>query len=316
MPFTLRFVGVALCAAWALAGCGTQSVAPAPPQHAASARADTASQDLLYVSDVNTDDVYALRYPRGGLVFTLTGFGQPDGLCSDAEGNVFVTNYLYDNAVEYAHGARTPTKTFIAPGATSACSVDPTTGNLAVVFSSYSKGTGVAVFPSAQGSPVVTYSGAGAILTHGGYDNEGNLFLDGDTNGRAWGFFVLPKSGGPILYVTLSGGSFSKSGQIQWDGKHMAVLDESLDTVSRIKFHRPRGARNHWSGTVLGVTTLKECGAGLQSWIQGSAIIVPCSAHNVAHVKVFDYPAGGHPIKTVGRSILLIPAAVTVSVAH
>lgn len=321
--FTAASYALGVCCAAALTSCGGSQVpfAPAPTAlQAARAQppdrqADTMTRDLLYASDVNTNDLYAFRYPHGGLVFKLTGFDQPGGLCSDPQGNVFVTNALYENVVEYAHGARTPTQSLYLPGETLGCTVDPTTGDLAVIFDSYTQGTGVAVYAGAQGIPTITYSGFGAELQRGGYDNKGNLFLDAYTDNHDWGFFVLPRSGGPILYVTLSGGNFSKSGQIQWDGKHMAVVDESLDTVSRLKFDGPKGPSGHWSGTVLGVTTLKRCGNALQSWIQGSAIIVPCGARNLAQVKVWDYPSGGRPTRTVGKSVLIVPAAVTVSVA-
>src|SRR5579863_4376250 len=50
-----------------------------------------AGQDLLYVSD-DSGVVYVLTYPAGKLVGTLSGFGGPGGLCSDAKGNVFITD--------------------------------------------------------------------------------------------------------------------------------------------------------------------------------------------------------------------------------
>ena len=55
------------------------------------------------------------------------------GMCTDASGNVYMTN---ENAVvEYPHGGTSPVRTVRIPGAqTMYCSVDPTTGDLAVTF--------------------------------------------------------------------------------------------------------------------------------------------------------------------------------------
>ena len=76
------------------AGCSNVPPTAIPPQpnviSALRAKAETQSA-LLYVS--SSDKVYVFSYPEGKKLQTLTGLVTPSGLCSDAAGNVFVTNF-------------------------------------------------------------------------------------------------------------------------------------------------------------------------------------------------------------------------------
>ena len=95
--------------------------------------------------------VLVLSFPKGDLVGTLTGFSVPSGECVDESGDVFVADGGADTIREYAHGGTTPIATLNDPGEPYGCSVDPTTGNLAVTNGSDS----VAIYPSAQGTPTL-----------------------------------------------------------------------------------------------------------------------------------------------------------------
>ena len=90
------------------------------------------SSDLLYASTGDDGVIYVYTYPKGELVSGLFNSGNSYGLCSDPNGNVFVTN---DYAIyEYPHGSAGPSAVLTNPfGATFSCSIDPTTGNLAAV---------------------------------------------------------------------------------------------------------------------------------------------------------------------------------------
>ena len=50
-------------------------------------------RNLLYVSDDGDNFLYVFALPKGKLVGTITGFLGIAGLCSDSQGNVFVTDY-------------------------------------------------------------------------------------------------------------------------------------------------------------------------------------------------------------------------------
>lgn len=121
--------------------------------------------------------------------------------------------------MEYAHGGTTPLRTLdVTAGEPAGCSVDPTTGNLAVSI----LGTGeVVVFT--QGS-----AGSGTIVSDGltdtyfdGYDDKGDLFVDG-FQGSTPGLTELPKGGGPSVRITL-GQPLEFPGGLQWHAAFCAV---------------------------------------------------------------------------------------------
>ena len=96
---------------------------------------DAKKHDLLYVADGRDKGVYVLTYPQGKVVGMLTtGLANPVGVCTDKLGNVWIANYDTGTMVEYAHGGSEPISSVQDPGTSPLdCSVDPTTGNLAVV---------------------------------------------------------------------------------------------------------------------------------------------------------------------------------------
>src|SRR5579863_8972501 len=66
------------------------------------------SKSLLYVSDVYGNVVYVFNYPQLTPAGVLTGFNEPEGLCTDQSGDVWVANTLDSQLVEYAHGSKSP----------------------------------------------------------------------------------------------------------------------------------------------------------------------------------------------------------------
>ena len=94
------------------------------------------TKELLYVSNGDADEVDVYSYRSGKRVGALTGFVQPEGQCVDKRGNVWITNfgtkYQTGYAVEYAHGGSVPLKELQVYDPAIGCSVDPTSGNLAV----------------------------------------------------------------------------------------------------------------------------------------------------------------------------------------
>lgn len=111
---------------------------------------EATSEDLVYVTG-GCGGTCVVSYPAGKIVGYLNlGNGLNAGVCSDSGGNVYISNNRESNdseVVEYAHGGTTPKATFDLPGFDAAgCSVDPTTGNLAVMFEG--SGDGVAIFTS------------------------------------------------------------------------------------------------------------------------------------------------------------------------
>jgi hypothetical protein len=214
-----------------LAGCGgSQPPIDAPgamPQTSAIAThaergkswilPEAKSEDLLYASSGRTI-VSVFNYRTGKLVGTLSGFSGADGECVDKTGDVFITNTDESAVLEYSHGSTTPINTLSDPGYEPyGCSVDPTTGNLAV---SNFDGGSVAVYSDAQGDPTV-YSIPEVDVQFCGYDNSGNLFIDGLGHSFAFELFELPRGSGTVLNISLNQNPWP--GPIEWDGKHLAL---------------------------------------------------------------------------------------------
>jgi hypothetical protein len=262
---------------------------------------------LTYIADQGTNDVYV--YADKKLVGTLTGFNSPSGECVDKAGDVFITNFGASSIVEYAHGGTTPIQTIDDTGFLPlGCSVDPTTGNLGVtdrVNAQFQQGD-VAVFPGAQGTPTRYTNSSMFYYEFCGYDDKGNLYIDGSTRVSAVLFAELPAGASSLELVTLNR-TIGFPGGVQWDGKHVAVGDQNVAVVYQFAIS---GA----TGTEVGSTNLTGGSQVTQFWIQGKGrserIIGPNAGG--ANTMWWKYPAGGNAIKTIAGHE---PVGVTVSPA-
>jgi hypothetical protein len=316
------------CVALALlAGCGgSQPPIGAPgamPQtFALAAHADrgtswmlpeAASQDLLYVSSHNYVSIYT--YPGGQLVGKLRGFYLASGQCVDSSNNVYITDYGMNRVFEYAHGNSKRLRTILTPGANS-CSIDATTGNLAV--SSLGNGA-LYVFKNAKGKPT-KYKNSQFVYYYGcGYDANGNLFVDGMTRLGTGNFIFaeLPKGGSQLEVVRLNQ-YIGWPSAIQWDGKHIAVVDQNVPAIYQFSV---RGRR----GTKVGTTSLgSNAWDTLQFWIQGQTVITSTDCYpprGCGHTKLgsalmfFNFPAGGNATKIITKGMVGGPGGDSVSLA-
>jgi NHL repeat len=264
---------------------------------------DAKQTALLYVSDLQTDDVYAYSYPGGTLEGKLTGFSEPWGLCVDRKGDVFVTDHNALTIVEYAHGGTTPLATLVdtnqQPGG---CDVDPLTGNLAVanVSTPGSDPGNVGIYKKARGARLTRKDPAISYYQYCGYDNHGNLYVDGQKNG-AFAFAELARNHRAFTNVSLDQ-SIGYGGSVQWDGKHIAVGDYNANVIYRFDI-------NGKAGTKVGATPLGSASYAVQVWIH-RAVVVGANATE-GSVMYWQYPAGGAPLKTIGG--LDQPWGVTIS---
>lgn len=268
----------------------------ARPDHSRSWMApDAKKHDLLYVSDsfpYGSNDVYVYSYPKGKLKGQLTGFNEPSGQCVDKAGNVFIANFGTSQILEYAHGGTSPINTLSDAGYYPlGCSVDPTTGNLAVtnrLSTSFTTGD-VAIYPDASGTPTSYTDPNFYYYEFCGYDNHGNLYIDGTTKGSALEYAELPSGGGSLSNLTLNQ-SIGFPGGVQWDGKHLAIGDQSAAVIYQF-------AISGSSGTKVGSTPLTGSKDVVQFWIRGNRVIGPDAG--LADVGFYNYPSGGSPTKTI-----------------
>jgi hypothetical protein len=266
------------------------------------------SQDLLYISDTGTSEVYVYSYPGDKPAGKLTDFRDPGGECVDKNGDVFITNTGDDDIVEYAHGGTKPVATLSDPGYFPfGCSVDPTNGNLAVTNNFASSGSGqgdVVIYTHAKGKPKGNYTDPSINqMLLCGYDDKGNLFVDGLTKASGSAFAELPSGSTTFTNITLNQ-SIESPGGVQWDGKHIAVGDESTNVVYQFDVSGKKG-------TKAGSTPLTGAAQVVQFWIAGSKLIGPDAG--AADVGIWKYPAGGAAIKKITN--LYVPLGATLSEA-
>jgi hypothetical protein len=271
--------------------------------------------DLLYISDGN-GEVTVYTYWQKTLVRELSGFTQPMGECVDKNNNVFITDYGAKEIVEYAHAGKKPIATIDdAPYAPYACSVDFTTGALAVANEAGGSGRGnVAVYAGASGTPKIYTDKKITNFQALGYDASGNLLASSGQATRLASFAWLPKNGAKLVDVTLPGpyNGFDWEGTdgVQWDGRYFVVDDYNLYRVSVIS----------GQGYYIGQTQVQNGGGqGGPFWIynihpkkQGTQVVGPYGDFSYGDVEYWDYPNGGDPIAEISHGIDK-PTAVTVS---
>jgi len=258
------------------------------------------STDLLYASTGDDGAIYAYSYPKGELVSGLFNSGNSYGPCSDASGNIFVTN---DYAVyEYPHGSAGPSAVLTNPfGATFSCSIDPTTGNLAAVTAH-----DLVLFqPGRHGWKqaklfVLSYPATGWC----GYDASGNLFASAEDSS---GWFIAELQKGKAAFKkTLIDRQF-QPGNIQWDGKYVAIGDDfPTPSIRRFKFIGTTGRQ-------ISVTKLNGIGDVFQFWFQGGTISAASNQNGSYAVGLWPYPAGGNPQQLISQDRT---DGVTVSLAQ
>jgi hypothetical protein len=264
------------------------------------------SSALLYVA--TGDNVFVLSYPHGRLMGSLNVSGY--NLCSDEKGDIFVPTSGYV-VLEYAHGGASPIATLHGGDIPLGCAIDPTTGNLAVTQEGSGAGE-VAIFPNAK-EPAAWYRDP-AIFTYGlcGYDDRGNLFVDGSGSGNV--IAELSKGSGSFTNFPLTNG-LDVFGGIQWDGRHIAFSNPTTDQVFGLRFGKTKfkivGATqvNGWQANYLGHWPY------VQTWLQSGRFIAQSSG--LAELGLWRYPAGGNAGRVLGpfESGTVNIYGITISVA-
>jgi hypothetical protein len=315
--------------ATALARLGNQLIARRPSEFELNEAAKSSwmapnakQQDLLYVSDAANNWVDVYTYPKGKLVGTLGGFSSPEGACTDARGNVWITSQRQNEILEFAHGGTTPIATLTQEDQLfDGCSVDTTTGTLAVdsfcqlsVAECVQPGS-VFIYTNIK-KPPKRYGDSNINLIYFcGYDSNGNLFVDGNQDGfdPPAELAELPKGSSTFTNISLNRIIYFPGG-VQWDGKYIAVGDQEAGGELTSSVHQI--AVTGSTGTVVSTTKLEGTEDVVQFWIQGSRIVAPDIERTGANdVRLFKYPAGGVPVGVITGG-LLEPYGATVSLAQ
>jgi len=297
---------LAVCLGAALwTGCGAQYASTPTMLLPAGRLAGTpwmarnaSSQDLLYVTGA-CGGICVLTYPGGTLVGQLADSNSPYGECVDKAGDVFVADFGGEGGtaaiLEYAHGGTKPIATLGDPGYyPESCSIDPTTGNLAVT----NDNGPVAIYAGAKGDPTYYTDSKAYLLGFCAYDDKGNLFVNGEYVGSGnYALVEMPKGSTTFKSIKLEKPP-SFWYDIQWAGKYLAIADSS-SVIYHVAISGTRG-------TIVGSTLLNGPVSiiEVQFWIRGSTIIEPYGATDTPdEIGFWKYPTGGKLRKTIGGSV-------------
>lgn len=294
-----------------LAGCGAASSLPQSTSFASSVPATTSKNTLIYVSEGGTNTVAMLKNPSLKAAGKLGGLHDPTGVCSNAAGDVWVVNEKASTVIEYPHDNHKSISTLNDSAATVpyACSVDPTTGNLAVTSVNGQKGGGggVLIYTSAKGSPVVRTSSTLFVALFCAYDAGGNLFVDGLNSDYSFVLMEIPSGGTQLESITVNG-TIGYPGGIAWDGTYLAVGDDAYEggRSTAVDDLTVSGT----SATIKAAIPLPgSCDVMQFAIVGGNKLIAPDACLN--KLFVYAYPTGGKATKTLSN--FQFPAAVAIS---
>jgi hypothetical protein len=308
-----------------LAGCGgAQSTVPqatagqdrAQQSSGSWILPEAMSEDLLYVSSHDKVTIYA--YPSDKIVGKLTGFSYAIGLCSDRNGDVWVTDDRSLQISEYAHAGTEPIAVLSDQDNPVGCAVDPSSGNLAAV----NYHDNAFVYPHASGAPTI-YTDTGFYdMQFCAYDANGNLYIDGDRHtdqglappGMLW----LSVSGTRLQRFKLEGRhrhGLRSPGGLQWDGKNVVI---GYTGESRNELYRFSGVGP--IGKITKRFTLNDggsIGADAPFLVYRDSLIGTYSVgSNAYYIAWWPYPAGGPVVKQFKVTARFYPAGLAVSVAQ
>jgi DNA-binding beta-propeller fold protein YncE len=295
---------VALAAMLLNACTAAQLTSIAPQTAAVHARSwmlpESSSETLLYYTD--DEGITALSYPKGQVVGSIAGLDQPQGVCSDSKGDIFVTTRYTEAVYEFAHGGTEPIAKLGDYGYyPMGCAVDPVTGNLAVANTEAMNGNAgnVAIYTGASGKP--TFYSTSEVYNYSwpAYDSSGNLFVKGSTLAEL-----------PYDSSTMFGISLPVYGEgIQWDGQYLAMIDGPDKKVYRIAIFGS-------SGTV--VSTISFSGLfteiGYDFVLPAGAIVMPYGSDNPKSQRIgeFPYPKGGTVKKNIHKAYQVQSLALSI----
>lgn len=301
-------VGIAaVVLATALAACGGNSsgLAGYVPGGAASLtvpRDASKTQSYLYISEYGGGVLDLFTWPQAQYRTSITGLNStpPMGLCVDKKGDVWVVEAGgHPQAQEFSH-AGAPLNDLNDEGEDPyGCAVDPKSGDFAMTSEEgiYDQPGSVEVWKNATGTATTYLDSAIELMLWCGYDDKGNLFVDGIPSSASSEFQLaeLPKGGKNLINISTKGIVFP--GAIQWTHGVLTVGDPSYRTGNAVHQLQITGTK----ATNIGLTVLKDADEVFEGWIQGGTVIGPDSGSSLDTVQLWKYPQGGKPTGTLSK---------------
>lgn len=287
-----------------VAGCGAHGTVPISSVPAAKER--IGSGPFIFVTQ-NNSTVQVFSYPKAKLVYTLTGFAGVSGACADREGHAYIADPGKSTIVEYLPGEVNPIAVLNDQDyQPTDCAIDPTTGNVAVANEyshDYTSGT-IAIYNRTSARPRILTDPNIYRPEHCGYDDKGNLYVDGYTKGLDIDLDMLPARSTIFTNLTLEI-ALGNPGSVQWDGKYLALSDRVSNVIYQLEI-----AGSH--ANEVSSSVLNGVNYGLNAfWIVGGKVVGVSSIDEL--IGIWKYPAGGSAQRLVTVNGSYGPLGVTVT---
>jgi hypothetical protein len=248
-----------------------------------------------YVSDFYNSELVEFDYPKGDSSIGEISADEPQGECGNAlygaaKRDFWVVNSGSDDIDEFALGGSGPIKTLSeSAGEAAGCAMDPSSGNLAVSL----LGAGdIVIFTDASGTGSIVADGLDSTY-FAGYDNKGDLFVDGMTESETYGVVEMASGSSSFKAVTLSN-TIEFPGGMQWDGKYITLNDQEAHVIYGYTC-------SGTSCTLKRTVSLSGSSDCVQTWIGKGDVFCPDAGNET--VEVYKYPAGGSPIAALTGSV-------------
>jgi hypothetical protein len=312
----MRNATIAITIATLLSGCASPQ-AGVVPQTATDASAlpggswmhpGTSSEDLTYVSDAD-GEVTVYDYTTMDLIGVLADFEKPTGECVDKKGNVYIADAEKEVIYEYAHGGAKSLKTLNdSPYVPNACSVDPTTGNLAVANLGGSDSAGnIAVYTDASGKPTLYTDSSISNFPACAYNSTGTLLVTGtegsdDEANFAW----LSKQLHKLINIKVPGPNASWKWEyvngIQWDGKFFALDRYGIYQIALMHAQAYYVGQTQFNARYLSGVAYAIYDPNPKE--QGTQVLVGYNQESyTSGVDYFPYPGGGSPTGSFSHGV-------------
>ncbi len=217
---------------------------------------------ILFISDSGTNDVDMYSMPGMVLRGTLTGFSEPQGMCDDASGNVWVTNTGTAQVIQLSRTG-TILKTLSDPSEFPVgCSVNKANNDLAVtnIFGSTTNGN-IAIYANATGTPTILSDPTVTEFFFPAYDNSGNLYIDG-AGSAGYALMELAAGSSSLSNVSVSGATLFFPGGVNWNPATSSVVLGDQECNGGSTSCQYSATVSGGVATITGVTNLSDSGGG------------------------------------------------------
>src|SRR5580698_2028515 len=325
LPLGLRAVYIIATLAF-LTGCGAYAPstrapvgifaneAQVDPQTGSWMLPEAKSEDLIYVTNVETVQIFA--YPSGKPVGQLNGVNDASGACSDSKGDVFITDYKPVAILEYAHGGTKRIATYhLKVGGGIGCAVSPTTGDLAATGASSS----VDIFKPGSHKPLLINDPKMFFNYFCTYDDAGNLYVDGAQSVKGASLVSELPAGSTTFKALQLNAPVDTTTNLEWDGNYLVALSYGPPPIKHVHPQIFEFSISGTTGTKVGAVPLSRPASDVVEYTLANQTLFLSNwqrkkGQYVRTLLLVPYPLGGKPTVQITDGITT-PRGVTLSVA-